>query len=195
MTEPTRIEVVEAGHTGDEATARRGLEAADPVVRASALSALDRLGCLTPGALDAAIDDPSLVVRRKVAELAARHHEVGLGALLDDSAPEVAEMAAWAAGERESVPDADLERLLAMGARHRDPLVREAAVAALGAIGNDAAVPVIIGALADKPAIRRRAVIALTPFDGPEVREAFERARADRDWQVRQLADELSPDD
>jgi hypothetical protein len=35
-------------------------------------------------------------------------------------------------------------------------------------------------------------VIALAPFEGPEVDAALERARADRDWQVRQAAEDLS---
>jgi uncharacterized membrane protein len=39
--------------------------------------------------------------------------------------------------------------------------------------------------------VRRRAVIALAPFDGPEVDDALERARTDRDWQVRQAAEDL----
>jgi len=41
--------------------------------------------------------------------------------------------------------------------------------------------------------VRRRAIIALAPFDGPEVDAAIERATRDRDWQVRQAAEDLSP--
>ena len=40
--------------------------------------------------------------------------------------------------------------------------------------------------------MRRRATIALAPFDGPEVDEALARALADRDWQVRQAAEDLT---
>ena len=43
----------------------------------------------------------------------------------------------------------------------------------------------------DKPAVRRRAVIALAPFDGPEVDAAIARSLTDRDWQVRQVAEDL----
>ena len=71
-------------------------------------------------------------------------------------------------------------------------MCREAAVAALGAIGDPAGLPAILAATTDKPAIRRRAVIALAPFDGPDVDAALERARTDRDWQVREAAEELS---
>ena len=39
--------------------------------------------------------------------------------------------------------------------------------------------------------MRRRAVIALAPFEGPEVQAALEQARSDRDWQVRQAAEDL----
>ncbi|MEA2716984.1 MAG: hypothetical protein QOI99_1301, partial [Actinomycetota bacterium] len=46
-------------------------------------------------------------------------------------------------------------------------------------------------ATSDRPAVRRRAVIALTPFDGPEVDAAMARALEDRDWQVRQAAEDL----
>jgi hypothetical protein len=34
-------------------------------------------------------------------------------------------------------------------------------------------------------------VLALAPFEGPEVDAALERARTDRDWQVRQAAEDL----
>ena len=43
--------------------------------------------------------------------------------------------------------------------------------------------------------MRRRAVLALAPFDGPEVEAALERAGQDRDWQVRQAAEDLSDRD
>ena len=54
--------------------------------------------------------------------------------------------------------------------------------------------PAILGATQDKATVRRRAVIALAPFEGPEVDTALERARTDRDWQVRQAAEDLLAD-
>lgn len=74
---------------------------------------------------------------------------------------------------------------------HPDPLCREAAVASLGAIGDRAGLPAVLAALADKPAVRRRAATALAAFDGPEVDAALHRCLVDRDWQVRQVAEDL----
>ena len=85
-----------------------------------------------------------------------------------------------------------VERLSAVARSHDDPLCREAAVAALGAIGDERGLPAILAATGDRPAIRRRAVIALAPFSGPEVDAALEAALEDRDWQVRQAAEDLS---
>jgi len=49
----------------------------------------------------------------------------------------------------------------------------------------------VLAACDDKPAVRRRAVLALAAFDGPEVEERLRRALEDRDWQVRQAAEDL----
>jgi HEAT repeat protein len=106
----------------------------------------------------------------------------------------VVEVAAWALGERADAGRRGevVDRLAAVASEHADPLCREAAVAALGAIGDDRGLAAILAATRDKPAIRRRAVIALAPFSGPEVDEALGRALEDRDWQVRQAAEDLS---
>ena len=69
--------------------------------------------------------------------------------------------------------------------------MREAAVAALGALGDEAGLPAILTATQDKPAVRRRAVLALAPFQGPDVDAALQRALNDHDWQVRQAAEDL----
>jgi len=190
VTTPSRRAVAEAGHRGDIATARQGLRASEPPVRATALGALDRLGALDDATLEAALTDPSAVVRRRAAELAARRPAIGLGALLADPDPAVVEMACWACGEQERTDPVPTLTELATG--HRDALVREAAVAALGAIGDDRGLEAILSACEDKPAVRRRAVLALAPFDGPLVDAALERARQDRDWQVRQAAEDLA---
>ena len=86
-------------------------------------------------------------------------------------------------------------RLIELAGDHEDALCREAAVAALGAIGADCGLPAILAATHDKATVRRRAIIALAPFDGPEVDAALEAARTDRDWQVRQAAEDLLADD
>ena len=186
-----RRDVVVAGHRGDEATARAGLTDAEAKVRASALGALDRIGGLDDATLLQATADPSPVVRRRAAQLTARHPSVSPGPLLDDSEPSVVAMAAFACGEQERADPEIVGRLATLAVDHHDALVREAAVAALGAIGDPAGLPAILAATRDRPAIRRRAVIALTPFDGPEVDEARARAQRDRDWQVRQVAEDL----
>ena len=51
-------------------------------------------------------------------------------------------------------------------------------MAALGAIGDRGGLPAILRRHPDKPAVRRRAVLALAPFEGPEVDAALERALA-----------------
>jgi len=186
-----RRDVVVAGHRGDEAAARAGLADPDAKVRASALGALDRMGVLDDATLFQATADASPVVRRRAAQLTARHPGVSPGPLLEDPDPSIVEMAAFACGEQERAGPDVVGRLAALAVDHSDALVREAAVAALGAIGDPAGLPAILAATGDKPAIRRRAVIALTPFDGPEVDEARTRARLDRDWQVRQVAEDL----
>ncbi len=64
-------------------------------------------------------------------------------------------------------------------------------MAALGAIGDRRGLAAVIGALDDKPAIRRRAAAALAGFDDPAADAALERCLEDRDWQVRQVAEDL----
>ncbi len=190
-----RRAVAEAGHEGDEATARAGLD--DPVaaVRATALGALDRLGLLSAEDLAAGLADPDPAVRRRACQVAARRpgdEPPALLPLLADEDGTVVEVAAWASGERVPPEPGAVERLAELATGHEDALVREAAVAALGSIGDDRGLPAILAATGDKATVRRRAVLALAPFEGPEVDAALERAKGDRDWQVRQAAEDLS---
>jgi HEAT repeat protein len=53
----------------------------------------------------------------------------------------------------------------------------------------------VLAACQDKPAVRRRAVLALAPFSGPDVDAALAAAREDKDWQVRQAAEDLTGQD
>lgn len=189
-----RRAAVVAGHRGDEVTARGALTDDDAGVRERALGALARLGALDDAALRAALADPSPQVRRRAAELAAHRPGVALLDALDDPDPTVVEVAAWAWGERVEhgpVPGPVVDRLAGLTLDAADPIVREAAAAALGAIGDERGLPAILAACRDKPYVRRRAVLALAPFDGPEVEAAIERALTDRDWQVRQAAEDL----
>ncbi len=184
--------VVLAGHTGDLAAATAAVTSDDPDVRVAALGALERLGALGVDRLASALDDPTSSVRRRAAELAAHHRDVDLTGALDDPDPGVVEMAAWACGEHETVSDAVLDRLGALATSSDEVLVRESAAAALGAIGDERGLPAILTACADKPTVRRRAVLALAPFlDDERVRAALAAAVDDRDWQVRQAAEDL----
>lgn len=188
-----RRAVVAAGHRGDAVTARAGLDDPAPAVRIVAVGALARVGALDPALAARALADTDPGVRRRALEVVAGRADVAVVALLDDRDPLVAEAAAWACGERAEAPEPGTVGALARAATtHRDPLVREAAVAALGAIGDDAGRAAVLSALDDKPAIRRRAALALAAFDGPDVDAALERARHDRDWQVRQAAEDVT---
>ena len=185
--------VAVAGHVGDDPVAREALASADPQTRVLALGALARMEALSADDLRAASADPDAGVRRRVALLAATHPEVSVLPLLRDGEATVVEAAAWAAGEQEAVGDDVLEVLIHSATAATDPLVREACVAALGAIGDERGLPAVLAGCTDKPAIRRRAVLALAPFDGAEVVAAWRAALEDRDWQVRQAAEDLAP--
>jgi len=186
--------VAAAGHRGDEAVARAGLGDRSGPVRATALGALARMGRLAPADVTTALGDPDPAVRRRACDvsLAVAPQVLAdvLGALDDDDVL-VTEAACVALGE-----GAGGKRVTASLSRtateHPDAMCREAAVAALGALGDTAGLAAILHATTDKPAVRRRAVLALAPFQGPEVDAALERARGDRDWQVRQAAEDLS---
>jgi len=193
-----RREAAIAGHRGDEKTARALLAHDDAATRASALAALARMGRLAPNDLSAALADGDPAVRRRACQVAgaadAGDVDDVVPALIErlaDADDAVVEMAAWALGERGDGTDPTVTALAAVAGGHADALCREAAVAALGAIGAPAGLPAILAATTDKPAVRRRAVLALAPFDGPEVEAALHRALEDRDWQVRQAAEDL----
>lgn len=180
-----------AGFTGDIDGARAATSDPEPGVREAALRSLDRLDALTEADLDQALSDGHPRVRIAAIEIAAPRPGPPLAPLLADDDPRVVEMACWGCGEREADPEPPVSTLSALALDHDDPLVREAAVAALGAIGAADGLPAVLSATTDKPAIRRRAVLALAAFEGPEVDAAWERARSDRDRQVRDAVDEL----
>ncbi len=171
-------------------------------MRSAALGALARSGGIGPDELAAAMADAEGSVRRRACEetgraLARRASPETLVRLLlcalDDAEAAVAEMAAWALGEAGPDGAPAVERLSVM-ARHGPPMCREAAVAALGAIGDPTALPTVLAALEDRPPVRRRAALALAAFDDPAAEEGLRRAAADRDWQVRLAAEELLDD-
>jgi HEAT repeat protein len=115
-------------------------------------------------------------------------------ARLGDDDTTVVEAAAYALGElgATAVAGGAVDALAATATEHDDAIAREAAVAALGSIGDPAGLPAVLTACRDKATVRRRAVLALAPFDGPEVDAALAAALDDRDWQVRQAAEDLT---
>ncbi len=113
--------------------------------------------------------------------------------LLSDAEPLVVEAACWVLGEL-SAGEA-LDELRDVATTHADARCREAAIAALGAIGDRRTLDVVLGAASsDKPAIRRRALVALCGFDDPRVHDALVRATLDRDRTVRSVARDLLRD-
>jgi HEAT repeat protein len=197
-----RRAAVVAGHRGDSETARSLVDDPDASVRAAALGALWRCASLAEGDLTRALGDHDPRVRRRALELIAAleattpAHRATRGLsildLLDDADPTVVEVAAWACGERRPPEPDAAARLAVLATGAEDALVREAAVAALGAIGDPTGLPAILHATRDKATVRRRAVLALAPFEGAEVTDALTRALEDRDWQVRQAAEDLT---
>jgi HEAT repeat protein len=166
-------------------------------VQAAALGALARLGALEVADIARALTQGAAPLRRRCADAALSVRGPGsrstlfalLVAALDDPDPLVATSAAWFLAERRV--RAGVPLLAAMARGHDDVRCREAAVAALGAIGDPGGLPAVLDALDDKATVRRRATVALAGFDDPRVELALRRAAGDRDWQVRQAADEL----
>ncbi len=133
----------------------------DARVRAEAAEVLAEIGGPALEALLQAASDNSGIVREAVA--------TGFGELAD----------------RTTLP-----WLLDAAANDTEKLVREAAVAALGAIGDERAVPLLLDlVVTGPPQVRRRCVVALSVFDGPEIEAAIRAARDDRNPMVREAAE------
>lgn len=192
------------GEAAARVLARQAAHDAHSSVRAAALAALARSAppeiALAAWAQAARDRDPS--VRLRAAEVAPtlghgrtrrRVPLAGLLALLDDPNAWVAEAAAFALGERPAATRS-VTALARAATEHADPLVREAAVGALGALGDERGLPAVLRACDDKPAVRRRAVLALAAFEGTEVEARLRAALTDHDWQVRQIAEDLQRD-
>ena len=201
--EVAEIGLRHASRPDDTEVLMRAIGDADPRVRAAAIGALARDAGSEEIALRAwheAVRDEAASVRRRAAEVAPQLTSKGattdlvdaLVHLLDDPDATVIEAAAWALGELADRATAHAVPTLGrVATTHDDPLAREAAVAALGALGDPRGLDAILAACHDKPAVRRRAVLALAPFEGEAVTAALAAALGDRDWQVRQAAEDL----
>jgi len=149
------------------------------------------------------LTDPDPAVRRRALEVLAGRapgsdvHREALVALLADGDRSVVEVACWAAGEHPEWSDHTVGPLSVVAGTskpadgHDDSLCREAAVAALGAVGHAGGRASVLAGLSDRPTVRRRAVLALASFEGDDVEAALRSALNDRDWQVRQAAEDL----
>lgn len=184
-----RLDVVLASYRGDTTTARKALTNKNPKIRSAALFALNKIGALAEDELISGLGDPVGMVRRTSCEISAGYSNISLAQNLIDDDPFVVEMALWALGEREDA--SQLQKICEIAKSHSESLVREAAIASIGAIGDPSGLDSVLASFSDRPNVRRRAVVALAAFEGPRVTEALERATHDRDWQVRQIAEDL----
>ena len=167
--------------------------------RILALRGCVRQTLVTPEVWLDALGDEDAEVRREALGLVAyasiddvRIFDV-VRALAHDDDPLVVDAAVFALGEHLRIDSVD--ELCVIATTHDDARCRESAVAALGAIGDDRARAAIFAALDDKPPVRRRAIVALSNFEGPDIDAALERASEDRDWQVRSAVSQLRSDD
>ena len=165
-------------------------------VRVVAIGAAARLNLLNSADIERLLDDQDVDVRYRVLEVLpalddAADFAATVISFLDD--PELSEIAAFTLGELTIDGPLQQKAVAALGhqaTNHDDALSRESAVAALGALGDG--LPFILAACGDVATVRRRAVLALAPFEGAEVEQALQTALDDRDWQVRQAAEDLS---
>ena len=167
--------------------------------RVLALRGLVRQSLMTTDLWLRALRDSDVEVRRDAlqqlahAPLEESSVLVEVAGMLDDEDALVVEGAAFALGEH-LVVDA-VEALCRVAKDHDDARCRESGIAALGAIGDDRARSTIIASLKDKPPIRRRAIVALANFEGPDIDAALDEAGEDRDWQVRSAVTQLRSTD
>lgn len=215
---PSVVDVVRAGHDGDLATVDAGRGDGAPEVRAAAAGAAVRQASTgareagdAVGAVLDALDDEDVQVRRRAAVEAARLatavdldgpqvaalRDALLARLESGEDDRVAEVAAFALGELPYPSDDDgpaaaaVDALVEVATTHAEHLCREAAVAALGSIGDPRGLPAVLAGCRDRANVRRRAVLALAAFDDPIATTELERLLGDRDLQVRQAAEEL----
>ncbi len=153
-----------------------------------ALGSLRRLDALTDDLVDHALSSAHRPLRIRAIECAIER-STDLLPLLDDPDDLIVETAAWALGERPDV--GAVEALTRVATEHQVSICREAAVAALGAIGHPDGLDAVLAAMNDRTPVRRRAVLALAAFSGSAVDVALHNALADRDRQVRQAAEDL----
>ena len=187
-----RQQLVQLAREGDLSLAREFFSDDDPRVRASSIAVLSENDALDESIIALGLSDRHPLVRMSMARAAAQNSSISVLTLLSDEDPAVVEIACGAAGEQTERNDSIIEALSGIALEHEDALCRESAVAALGALGDVRGLESILEATQDIATVRRRAVIALAPFEGQAVTDALQLALSDRDWQVRQAAEDLT---
>ena len=180
-----RLAALLAGPAGDESTVRRLLADRSPRVRSAAFASLGRVGPRRPRRRAASRSETP------IRAFAARRANSRRGLPVRSSPPPrrhrpVGRRSGGRRGGRAGRPPG-LRRLSDIARCHPDPLCREAAVAALGTIGDVAGKAALSrrSTPAPAPAVRRRSVVAGAAFSGTDVEVAWRARPSDRDWQVR----------
>jgi HEAT repeat protein len=191
-----RAELVRAFISNDINTLLESLDSDDEKEVAAGLSYLVHLRQINAKKILKFLESPSAAIKRRAA--------LGLSDLkpdksviskmieaLEDGDPIFVSYLLYAMGELKFKEFAKpIEQTIL---NHPDERVREFGVGALGAIGDKESLNTIIICLKDhKARVRRRAILALASYKGPEVEKAIESAKSDRDYQVRQNATFLS---
>jgi HEAT repeat protein len=198
IVEPFENELLRASFSTSQQSAallKITLESAVTRYRVLALRGLVRQSLMTRELWLRVLGDLDVEVRRDALQQFAHVEQldpsvlVEVNVLLGDDDALVVEAAAFALGEHLDVNA--VEALCVVATTHEDARYRESAIAALGAIGDDRARSTIIASLKDKPPIRRRAIVALANFEGPDIDAALDEAGEDRDWQVRSAVSQL----
>jgi HEAT repeat protein len=198
IVEPFENELLRASFSTSQQSAallKITLESAVTRYRVLALRGLVRQSLMTRELWLRVLGDLDVEVRRDALQQFAHVEQldpsvlVEVNVLLGDDDALVVEAAAFALGEHLDVNA--VEALCVVATTHEDARCRESAIAALGAIGDDRARSTIIASLKDKPPIRRRAIVALANFEGPDIDAALDEAGEDRDWQVRSAVSQL----
>jgi HEAT repeat protein len=164
----------------------------DPVLRRMAATALsvESADDMFDAVVELLADDHASVraaAAEKLGSCGARALEPLIVASRDDD-PAVREAVATAFGDL--ADPAPIPWLVEVGNDDSDRTVKEAAVAALGAIGDTSAVDPLLAFIAQgPPQVRRRAIAAITVFDDPRIEPAIRRAAFDRNPGVREAAE------
>lgn len=202
LVEPYDAELVRASFSASpESIAVLEAALSSPLARhrVLALRGVVRHSLMTDGLWRDVLKDSDADVRRDALEQLAHASSISsevlevVVSMLADHDDLVVDAAAFALGEHLVVNA--VAPLCGVAQEHEDARCRESAIAALGAIGDDRARSTILKALDDKAPVRRRAVVALSNFEGPDIDAALERASEDRDWQVRSAVAQLGDDE